>query len=59
MTSEEAVGAIESGRLEFFVRQEGRQVDVIVATSRSGNRYLRTVADDDEPNNLLSLPRCG
>lgn len=58
MTAEEAIRAIEDGRLGFFVKQGGRQVDVIVATSRSGSKYLRTVADDDEPNNLLSLPKC-
>jgi hypothetical protein len=55
---QEAVEGIEAGRWSFFVRQGGNEVEVIVATSRYGNKYLRTVADDDEPNNLLSLPQC-
>lgn len=25
---------------------------------RGGNRYLKTVADGDAPNNLLALPEC-
>ncbi len=32
---------------------------IIVATHpRTGRRYLKTVADGVEPNNILSLPRC-
>jgi hypothetical protein len=32
---------------------------IITATHpRSGRRYLKTVADGVEPNNILSLPRC-
>ncbi|WP_414322894.1 DUF3892 domain-containing protein [Xanthomonas campestris] len=31
---------------------------MIVATSRSGRKYLRTTADHDTPDNLLSLPEC-
>jgi Protein of unknown function (DUF3892) len=30
--------------------------EVIVALSRYGNKYLKTVADGDAPNNLLALP---
>jgi len=26
--------------------------------SRFGNKYLKTVADGEQPNNLLSLPEC-
>ena len=32
--------------------------DVVVAVSRFGNKYLKTVADGDQPNNLLSLYEC-
>ena len=42
----------------FFVVVAAREVSVIVATSRYGNKYLKTEADGEEPNNLLSLPEC-
>lgn len=57
-TQEQAIGWIESGKYEFFVRVGGREVKVIVAVSRYGNHYLKTEADGEEPNNLLSLPEC-
>jgi hypothetical protein len=59
ITRQEAIEGIESGRWSFFVNQEGRVANVFVATSPNGNKYLRTEADDSEPNNLLSLPECG
>jgi len=50
---------IESRQEAFYVeRPQGDQVDVIVAVSRAGNKYIKTTADGDEPNNLLSLPEC-
>jgi hypothetical protein len=55
---EEAITGIESGKWSFFVSQQGRTVDVIVATSAHGNKYLKTVADGQAPDNLLSLPEC-
>ena len=58
LTQEEAIRAIEAGQYQFFVKAGGRLVDVIVAVSRYGNKYLKTVADGDHPNNLLSLYEC-
>lgn len=58
ITQEEAIAGIESGKWEFFVLVDGSEVDVIVATSRYGNKYLKTTADGEQPNNLLSLPEC-
>ncbi len=29
-----------------------------VETSRYGNKYLKTEADGEQPDNLLSLPEC-
>lgn len=43
---------------EFFVRVGSREVRVIVAESRYGNKYIKTEADGEQPNNLLSLPEC-
>ncbi len=59
LTLEDAIGKIERGEWEFFVeRPKGDPVWVVVAESRFGNKYLKTTADGDEPNNLLSLPEC-
>ena len=58
MTQSDAITAIEAGKYEFYVQAGGRTVDVIVATSRYGNKYLKTTADGEQPDNLLSLPEC-
>lgn len=42
----------------FYVSVQNRPVKVIVAVSKYGNKYLKTEADGEEPNNLLSLPEC-
>ncbi len=41
-----------------MVKVQNRIVNVVVAVSRFGNKYLKTVADSDHPNNLLSLYEC-
>lgn len=52
-----AIEDIERGRYSYYVTDgSGRAVDVIVAVSRFGNKYIKTVADGESPNNLLSLP---
>jgi hypothetical protein len=59
LSVETVIGRIERDEEAFYVnRPEGDEVDVIVATSRFGNKYIKTTADGDEPNNLLSLPEC-
>lgn len=58
MSVSRAISGIDTGQWSFFVSVGGRAVDVVVARSRYGNRYLRTVADGDQPNNLLALPEC-
>lgn len=58
LTTEEAIRYIEAGEWDFYVRVGGKSVWVIVAVSRFGNKYLKTQADGEEPNNLLSLPEC-
>jgi hypothetical protein len=54
LSQEQAVRDIEAGKYQFFVKAGGR----IVAVSRYGNKYLKTVSDGDYPNNLLSLYEC-
>lgn len=54
-----AIGFIERGEWEFYTRPPvGHGQKVVVAISAAGNKYLRTVADYDTPDNLLSLPEC-
>jgi len=55
---ERAVQGIESDEWSFHVTRGGRTVAVIVATSRYGHKYIKTVADGEHPDNLLSLPEC-
>lgn len=57
ITLGEAIGYIEAGVWEFFTLVGGHRREVIVAI-RNGRKYLRTTADHDTPDNLLSLPEC-
>ncbi len=49
---------IETGTHSFYVKRDAMQVKVIIAVSPSGNKYLKTEADNATSNNLLSLPEC-
>jgi hypothetical protein len=56
LTVPEAIREVERGRRMYVERPVGDAVDVVVSRTGAGRRYLRTVADGDEPNNLLALP---
>ena len=58
LSQQDAIASIEAGKYQFFVKAGGRIVDVIVAVSRYGHKYLKTVSDGEHPNNLLSLYEC-
>jgi hypothetical protein len=58
LSQEEAIAGIETGKWSFFVKVRGQAVRVVVAVSRFGNKYLKTEADGEQPNNLLSLYEC-
>ncbi len=60
ITQQEAIDHIESGRWKFWVKppNANESVWVVVATSRYGNKYLKTENDGEDQNNLLSLPEC-
>ena len=57
LTLAEAITHTENKTYQFFVHEQGREVNVIVAT-HLGHKYLKTVADGVQPDNLLSLPEC-
>lgn len=54
----EAISAIESGKWSFYVGQGSNRVNVIIAISPAGYKYLKTANDNTTSNNLLSLPEC-
>lgn len=54
----EAIEGIENNKWRFYVNAGGKSVWVIVAVSAQGHKYLKTEADGEQPNNLLSLPEC-
>jgi len=54
----QAISGAEAGKYRLFVRHRGSSVRVLVAVSRFGHKYLKTEADGEAPNNLLSLPEC-
>jgi hypothetical protein len=58
LSQQAAIVEIEAGRWAFYVSQGGNIVWVVVAVSRFGHKYLKTEADGEQPNNLLSLPEC-
>jgi hypothetical protein len=58
LPQEKAIGGIESGQWDFYVNRGGRTARVVVALSRFGHKYLKTEADGEMPDNLLSLFEC-
>ena len=58
ITQQSAIEGIESGKWEFYVTKNGHIVNVIVAKSKYGNKYIKTGNDGDQPDNLFSLPEC-
>lgn len=56
-SEDQTIREIENGSWSYYVTRGGSTVDVIVAT-RLGRKYLKTVADGESPDNLLSLPDC-
>ena len=58
MPESQAIRDIKNGTYSFYVeRPAGHRVRVIVAT-RLGVEYLKTEADGEQPDNLLTLPEC-
>jgi len=42
----------------FYVERAGRRFDVIVSMDLHARKYLKTVADREQPDELLYLPNC-
>jgi hypothetical protein len=59
LTQEEAISQIEDGIAAFYLeRAGGGRFDVAVAMDFHAHKYLRTVADGQQPDELLYLPNC-
>jgi hypothetical protein len=58
LSHQDAIEGIESGKWSFFVHRGGSLVNVVVGLSRYNHKYLKTEADGEHPDNLLSLPEC-
>jgi hypothetical protein len=59
LTQDKAISQVENGTSVFYIeRPGGQRVDAIIAMDAHANKYLKTVADRDQPDNLLYLPTC-
>ena len=59
ITEAAAIAGIEAERWSFYVSEAGRDIPVVIATSRYGHKYLKTTADTGlHPEGLLVLPEC-
>ena len=59
ISQDEVILAIEAGRWNFYVHAGGRDLPIVVAISKYGNKYIKSVGDTLQPNSLLALPKCG
>ena len=57
-STEVVIDWIEHGLLSYYVKQDGQEVDVILAKGADGRKYLKTTPDGEQSNSLLSLPEC-
>jgi len=55
ITLDRAIEGIESGKWSFWTMRGEKRANVIVAVHK-GHKYLKTVADGFQPDNLLALP---
>ncbi len=54
-----AIDLLEHDRYRFYTRTgAGERLYLVVVTSADGHKYIKTVADDEQPEHLLTLPDC-
>jgi hypothetical protein len=59
ISEETAIAGIESGQWRFYVSRAGHEIDIVVATSKYGSKYIKTADDGGlHPDGLLALPEC-
>ena len=52
-----AIHSIMQDANVFYIKH-GRKIVYVVIASQFGWKYLKTTTDDEQPNDLLSLPEC-
>lgn len=57
LEQDEAIAGAENESWDFFIRHDGAELKVTVAT-RGGKKYLSTDGDSERENRLCSLPVC-
>jgi len=58
LTNEEAIQGIEARERRLYVPAMGSAGGVIVARNPSGEAYLKTEGNSQQPDRLLSLVKC-
>lgn len=58
ISRDDAIRFIENGEWRFYVTIDDRTAWLVVATSPDGIKYIKSEADADQPDSLLSLPEC-
>jgi hypothetical protein len=58
LPAERAIAGMEQGYWCFCVIDDDRFLPVVIATSPSGQKYLKTAVDGEQSDHLLSLPEC-
>lgn len=58
LSQTEAIRSIVKDTNLFYVKRGGKEVNVVIATSQYGYKYLKTTEDGEQPDNLLNLPEC-
>ena len=53
-----AIEGTKEGAWRFWTSGGGKNVWVVIAKTPTGDEYLKTEADDIQPDNLLALPDC-
>lgn len=54
----QAIIDIESDTYRYWVQTPTTDKVYIIVAKHNGNKYIKTTADGEHPNNLLSLPEC-
>jgi hypothetical protein len=56
LTVAQVIASIDQGNL-YYVSRLGKVIGVVTAWHEE-NRYIKTIPDGIQPNNLLELPEC-
>jgi len=59
ISHERAIDLLEHDHCRFYTcNRQGERLYLVVVTSPDGHKYVKTVADSEQPEHLLTLPEC-